>query len=99
MDTFSQLLAAASAAHASNLMNNMMQDDLKCRVVIPQSTIVKICVGSLTWLNPEVAGPFSIFSCVPSSALQAAHNYQAITDEEFLARHLNATEGRGLTEA
>ena len=100
LDTLTALLEAASAAHASNLLNAMMRDDLDCGVCIPQSTVVAIRAGTLKWDKPQMAGAFSIFSCSPSSALRWAGNTRYQTDEEdLLTRHLNATEGTGLTEA
>ena len=41
VETFLQLLAAAYAPHASNLMNNMIQDDFICSVVKDTTYVLK----------------------------------------------------------
>ena len=73
VETLARLLRATSAAHASNLLNAMLRDELECSVLIPQSTVVSIRTGALKWMQPQVAEAFSIFSCGPSSAIRITH--------------------------
>ena len=95
--TLAQLLKALTNAHAATLINIMMRDNLKCSVVLPPSIIGGIRAGQFIWPKANIAGPFSTFSCGPDVEIRYIPG-QRFTHDDAIISHLDATEGRGLTE-
>ena len=95
--TLAQLLKALTNAHASTLLNIMMRDNLKCSVVLPPSIIGGIRAGQFIWPKANIAGPFSTFSCGPDVEVRYIPG-RGFNQDDAIVSHLDATEGRGLTE-